>query len=112
MDQETYQATAPIARMMGELARRNLPAEKAKARQEQQKIARQLRREGSSYIPGIGQKSMRIDARTYHRWHREHPGCWNDTTFQREMARDNPHLCAPGFRPAKTYRATWSKSYG
>jgi hypothetical protein len=100
-----------LRQAMNRKVQAELPAEKARARDEQTKIAQKLGREGSVHIPGIGQKIGSIDARTFFRLRQENPGCMEDPTFVRELLRDSPKLRAPGYRPPKTYRPSFVKVY-
>jgi hypothetical protein len=88
-----------------------LPAEKARAREEQTKIAQKLAREGSVYVPGLGQKIGSIDARTYYRHLQENPGSMRDPGYIQQLLRDSPKLCAPGYRPRVPRRATYTIVY-
>ena len=101
--------------MMREVINRKVksdqPAEKARAREEQTRIAQKLQSDGSRHIPGIGQKMGSIDARTYFRHHQENPGCWNDPDYVDRTLRDSPKLQAPGYRPKKHYKPTYTIVY-
>jgi len=46
-------------------------------------------------IDGLGQHLGEIDARTFFRWDREEPGCWNDRNWVRKYVKDNPEAAAP-----------------
>lgn len=92
-------------------ANAELPAEKARARSEQTKIADKLAREGSVSVKGIGQKIGSIDRRTYFRLEQENPGCMRDRQFVNELLRDSPKLRAQGYIPqtlGKTGRKTFA----
>jgi len=41
-------------------------------------------------IEGIGQRKLHIPMRTFFRWNREYPGCWQNKQFVDEFYRDNP----------------------
>lgn len=79
--------------------RGQLPTEKMRERLKQVELWKQMQAAGSVSINGIGQKIGTVSARTFFRWHREFPGCWNDPGFVKRMLKDNPQMCAPGYRP-------------
>lgn len=78
--------------------RGQISEEKVKATLRQIRLAKVMREAGSLSIPGVGQLKAKIDARLFFRWHQEYPGCWNDEDFFKRMARDNPHILAPGYK--------------
>lgn len=76
-----------------------LPAEKALAVLRKNQIAARMKKLGSTYIPGVGQYAGSIDARTYHRWNNEFPGCWENEEFVNAFLFDNPEYKNPGYKP-------------
>lgn len=92
---------AEEAQALNDRVFREVPAEKAKAVLNQAMIARVLEKTGSIRTEGVGQRVGIVDARTFFRFQQEFPGCWNDKGFRDEFLRDNPHLCAPGYKPYK-----------
>ena len=88
-----------------------LPAEKARAVEEQTRIAQKLQAEGSRHIEGLGQKIGTIDARTYFRHLQQYPDSMRDPTYIQELLRDSPKLCAPGYKPRVPRRPTYTIVY-
>lgn len=78
--------------------RGQVPEEKVKANLRQIRLANIMRQAGSLKIDGVGQLKARIDPRLFFRWQREYPGCWNDDAFVKRMLKDNPGMCAPGYK--------------
>lgn len=76
-----------------------IPEEKVQCDLRQTAIARVVNSVGSLSIPGIGQKIATIDPRLYFRMRAEAGG---DPEFIHSYLRDNPHLCAPGYKPRAT----------
>ena len=76
--------------------RRDIPKEKLAAQLRQEKLARVMRQAGSTTIDTLGQKIASIDPRLYFRClaERGHEENWID-----DLLKDNPDLCAPGYRP-------------
>lgn len=79
--------------------RGQIPEEKIKANLRQIRLANIMRQAGSLKIEGVGQLKASIDPRLFFRWQLEYPGCWNDDAFVKRMLKDNPHMCAPGYKP-------------
>jgi hypothetical protein len=79
--------------------RGSLPQEKADARKRQIAIARELAAEGSVTSNVTGQKMGTIDARIYHRFNQEFPGCWRDPEFVHAFFTDNPQCRSRGWKP-------------
>lgn len=73
-----------------------IPEEKVQCELRQITIAKVVNAIGSVNIPGIGQKVATIDPRLYFRMRAEAGG---DPDFLHEYLADNPHLCAPGYKP-------------
>ncbi len=90
---------------------REMPAEKARAAQEQTRIAQKLQAQGSVRINGLGQKMGSIDRRTYFRHQQENPGCWSDPGYAEQLLRDSPKLRAPGYQPKVARKATYTLVY-
>lgn len=99
---------------MNKKVQAELPAEKARAHEAQTKIAQQLSQEGSTYVPGLGQKIGSIDSRTYFRLQQENPGCMSDPNYLKELLRDSPKLQARGFdpRPKRSQKKTFAYQEG
>jgi len=78
--------------------RGRVPAEKIAAQLRQEKLARVMRQAGSTQIDTLGQQIARIDPRLYFRClaERGHEENWID-----DLLKDNPELCAPGYRPRR-----------
>lgn len=75
-----------------------LPAEKLRERLRQISAWRTMQAADSVKVDGLGQKIGEISARTFFRWQREFPGCWQDPAFVKKMLKDNPAMRAPGYR--------------
>lgn len=75
-----------------------IPQEKIQAELRQQGIARVMAAAGSVYIPEVGQKIAEIDGRLYFRMLNEAGG---DQAAIFDYLKDNPSLCAPGFKPGR-----------
>lgn len=90
---------------------REMPAEKARARAAQTRIAQHLQAQGAVKVPGLGQKIGSIDRRTYFRHQQENPGCWQDPGYVHDVLRDSEKLRAPGYRPRLKISPTWRKVY-
>jgi len=76
-----------------------VPQEKIDAQLKIEKTARVMRQAGSVMMEGLGQKIAQIPARLYFRCLHDmgkHSDNWLD-----DLLRDNPALCAPGFRPRR-----------
>ncbi len=73
-----------------------IPEEKVQVQLRQVQIARVVQAIGSVNIPGIGQKIATIDPRLYFRMLHESGG---DPEFIHGYLKDNPELCAPGYKP-------------
>lgn len=101
----------PMRDAINRKVKSEMPAEKARAREEQTRIAQKLAREGSRYVPGIGQKMGSIDRRTYFRHELANPGCMRDETYINELLRDSPKLRAPGYTPRVSRSPTFVKTY-
>ncbi len=74
-----------------------IPEEKAQVELRQQANARIMQAVGSVKVEGLGQRIAEIDSRLYFRLQAEA----NDPTgeFVHAYLRDNPELCAPGYKP-------------
>lgn len=75
--------------------RKEVPKEKLRHFEEAAKTAALERKLGipansKLTIEGIGQRKLHIPQRTFFRWNREHPGCWQNKEFVDEFYRDNP----------------------
>jgi hypothetical protein len=79
--------------------RGSLAQEKKEHGDAQIRIAKELRQGGSVRNGVMGQKMGSVDARTYHRWNQEWPGCWRDPEFVHAFFADNPQCRSPGWRP-------------
>jgi hypothetical protein len=88
-----------FARHLESKVRGSLPSEKADAAARQLKIARELQAEGSVVSNVTGQKLGSVDARVYHRWNQEFPGCWRDKKFVDWFLWKNPQCRSRGWRP-------------
>ena len=78
--------------------RGRVPAEKVAAQLRQEKLARVMKQVGSTQIDTLGQKITSMDPRLYFRCFAErgHEENWID-----DLLKDNPELCAPGYRPRR-----------
>lgn len=74
-----------------------IPEEKVKAHQRQANYARAMHKQGSTKIDGLGQMAARIDGRLFFRLQQQHGN--NVGEWLPEYLKDNPHLCAKGYRP-------------
>jgi len=76
--------------------RGRVPEEKVKAQLRQEKLGRIMKQVGSTQIDTLGQRVAVIDRRLYFRClaERGHEENWID-----DLLKDNPELCAPGYRP-------------
>lgn len=88
-----------FARYLENKVRGQLGEEKQAANRRQKAIGRELQAEGSTISRVMGQKLGTIDARIYHRFNLEFPGCWKDPEFVQAFLADNPQCRAPGWRP-------------
>lgn len=77
-----------------------IPEEKVKAHQRQAEWAKAMHQQGSTRLDGLGQMAARIDARLFFRLYQEkqEQGIPVDAWLP-EYLKDNPHLCAKGYRP-------------
>lgn len=73
-----------------------IPEEKAQVELRQQRTARVMAAVGSEKIEGVGQKIAEIDARLYFRMLHSFG---HEENWLNDMLRDNPQLCAPGYKP-------------
>jgi hypothetical protein len=103
MSQDTTQDIEIISELPEGFAREfeaevlgRVPQEKVEVGLRQAKLARIMRQAGSTYIPGVGQKIAEIDARLYFRMLHSFG---NEENWLKDFLRDNPELCAPGYRP-------------
>jgi hypothetical protein len=77
-------------------------AEEELAYASQQRIATATQRLDHSFMDGLGELHMRVDAEVFWHWARkEGKDCWNDKGFIREFKRDNPDVRVLN-RPRKT----------
>ena len=77
-----------------------IPREKVVAELRQAQLARIMAADESIRVEGLGQLAMRIDARLYFRMRNEAKKQGStDNDWLMDYARDNPQLCAKGFRP-------------
>lgn len=90
---------AEFAAHLERKVRGSLPEEKFQAKVHQLRIARELQAEGSVTSNVTGQKLGSVDARVYHRWNQEWPGCWHIPEFVQSFLADNPQCRAPGWKP-------------
>jgi len=97
---EKQQTTsAELARGIYDEVDRGMPAEKARANAEMDKVAEYLQEKGSDHVEGRGQLAGEIPLIVYTRWALAYPGCWQDAEFVHEFLKDNPRCCAVGYRP-------------
>ena len=75
-----------------------IPEEKIKTDLKQKELARIMALQGSTKIDGLGQMAARVDARLYFRWQQMH-GADKVHEWMPELLKDNPHMCAKGYRP-------------
>jgi hypothetical protein len=73
-----------------------VPDEKVKVQLKQEKLARVMRQTGSVQMEGLGQRIAVIDRRLFFRMEQAYGGHDGWIT---DMLKDNPELCAPGYRP-------------
>jgi hypothetical protein len=90
---------AEFAHSLEAKAKANLAKEKADAKARQIETAKELQRDGSVINNVMGQKMGSIDARIYHRWNLQYPGCWQDREFVQAFFHDNPQCRSPGWKP-------------
>ena len=74
-----------------------LPNEKAKVHENQARLAAEMRKQGSTQMEGLGQMAARINSRLFFRLQGQHGN--NVHEWMPEYLKDNPHLCAVGYRP-------------
>jgi hypothetical protein len=68
-------------------------AEEELAFASQQRIAAATQRLDNSFLDGLGELHMRVDAEVFFHWvKREGKEVWNDKKFIREFKRDNPDV--------------------
>lgn len=73
-----------------------IPEEKVQVQLRQVENARIAQAIGSTRIEGLGQKIAEIDARLYFRMLHAFGG---EEGWLTDFLRDNPQLCAPGYKP-------------
>ena len=78
-----------------------IPEEKVKADLRQAEIGRQMKREGSVKMNGLGQKVAEIDPRLYFRMRQDFGNKYEEREWVRDFLADNPAMCAPGYRPRR-----------
>lgn len=86
--------TPDEARKLWAMAEAALPAEKENIRQRGDIIGKELHRQGSLRIDGVGQLVAKIPLNLYIRWQQAYPGCWNDEGFTKAFLKDNPQFAA------------------
>lgn len=74
-----------------------IPEEKVKVHQRQAQYARAMHNQGSTKIDGLGQMAARIDGRLFFRLQQQHGNKVHE--WLPEYLKDNPNLCAKGYRP-------------
>lgn len=75
-----------------------IPEEKAQQELKMQETARIMAMAGSVCVPGLGQKVASIPARLYFRLQKEYG---DHPDWLKDFLKDNPQLCAPGYRPTR-----------
>lgn len=75
----------------------SIPEEKVKVELNQQMLARVMAAQGSTQVEGLGQQAARINARLFFRLQQQHGNAVHE--WLPEYLKDNPHLCAKGYRP-------------
>lgn len=78
-----------------------IPEEKVKADLRQAEIGRQMKREGSVRMNGLGQKVAEIDPRLYFRMRHDFGKNYEESEWLKDFLASNPQLCAPGYRPRR-----------
>ena len=74
-----------------------IPEEKVQAHLRQAEYAKAMQAQGSTKIDGLGQMAARIDGRLFFRLQQQHGNSVHE--WLPEYLKDNPHLCAKGYRP-------------
>jgi hypothetical protein len=85
-----------VRKWWGEIVN-GLPDEKAKVHEDQARLAAKMREQGSTRMDGLGQMAARINSRLFFRLQAQHGN--NVHEWMPEYLKDNPHLCATGYRP-------------
>lgn len=75
----------------------SIPEEKVQVELNQQMLARVMATQGSTQVEGLGQQAARINARLFFRLQQQHGNQVHE--WLPEYLKDNPHLCAKGYRP-------------
>lgn len=85
-----------------------IPEEKVQVELRQARNARIMQQAGSVCVEGLGQKVAEIDARLWFRMLHSfgHHENWID-----DMLRDNPQLCAPGYKPKRANPLRHGKTF-
>ena len=79
-----------------------VPQEKIRIQLKQEKTARIMAAAGSVQLKeGLGQLITKMDARLYHRLRLAHAQSADDTDWIDDVLKDNPMLCAPGYKPRR-----------
>jgi hypothetical protein len=74
-----------------------IPEEKVKNELNQAMLARIMAAQGSTKIEGLGQQAARINSRLFFRLQQQHGNAVHE--WLPEYLKDNPHMCAKGYRP-------------
>lgn len=88
-----------------------IPAEKVAADLRQAELGRVMQKQGSRSIEGIGQRVAEIDPRLYFRLRQEHGKNQEEGEWLADFLKDNPQLCAPGYRPGRKRDWRHGKSF-
>lgn len=75
----------------------SIPQEKVSSHLRQIGLAKVMASQGSGMIEGLGQKAASIDPRLFFRLQQQHGNAVHE--WLPEYLKDNPHLCAKGYRP-------------
>jgi hypothetical protein len=75
----------------------SIPQEKVSSHLRQIGLAKVMASQGSGMIEGLGQKAASIDPRLFFRLQHQHGNAVHE--WLPEYLKDNPHMCAKGYRP-------------